>query len=142
MALISPSESLRDSYRELIAEFEEAGESLVPFPLKFPNDDFSAFLDRLAACARGEGIPDGFVPHSTYWLVRDGVRVIGVSNLRHELTDSLRRDGGHIGYGIRPSERGKGAATELLRLTLQRATTGPSPRSSSPATRPTSPRPG
>jgi predicted acetyltransferase len=115
-----PHAGLRDSYRDLVREFRDAGEPLVPFPLAFPNDDFPSFLGRLAACARGEGLPPGFVPHSTYWLVSDGV-VVGVSNLRHSLTDALRREGGNIGYGVRPSARRRGFAQELLRLTLERA---------------------
>lgn len=115
-----PHSGLQDSYRDLIREFLEAGEPLVPFPLAFANDDFRAFLARLAACARGEGLPPGFVPHSTYWLVSDGV-VVGVANLRHSLTDALRREGGNIGYGVRPSARRRGFAYELLRRTLARA---------------------
>jgi len=93
----------------------------VPFPLSFDHQDFPKFLDRLYACSRGEGLPPGFVAHSTYWHVLGGSTVVGVSNLRHQLTDSLRRDGGNIGYGIRPSARGNGYATELLRRTLTRA---------------------
>ena len=116
-----PHSDLQDSYRSLVREFVDRGEPLVPFPLAFPNDDFSAFLARLAGCRRGEGIPTGFVPHSTYWLVRNGEEVVGVSNLRHRLTDALRLEGGHVGYGIRPSARRLGFATELLRHTLDRA---------------------
>ena len=112
-----PHAGLQDSYRDLIREFEEAGERLVPFPLMFPNGDFEAFLSKLAGCERGEGIPPGFVPHSTFWLVHNG-EVVAVSNLRHSLTDALRRDGGNIGYGVRPSARGKGFAKEILRRTL------------------------
>jgi predicted acetyltransferase len=115
-----PHAGLRDSYRDLVREFRDAGEPLIPFPLTFPNDDFPAFLARLAACARGDGLPPGFVAHSTYWLVSDGA-VVGVANLRHALTDALRREGGNIGYGVRPSARGRGFARELLRRTLVRA---------------------
>lgn len=46
-------------------------------------------------------------------------RVIGVVNIRHELSELLRNSGGHIGYGIRPSERKKGYAKLLLKLSLQ-----------------------
>ena len=103
LSLEEPNADLSDSYRSLVAEFVEHGENLIPFPLAFPHDDFPKLLERLAAESRGEGIPAGFVPHSTFWLVLDGTTVVGVSNLRHRLTDSLRRDGGHIGYGVRPS---------------------------------------
>ncbi|MHB8934154.1 MAG: GNAT family N-acetyltransferase, partial [Bellilinea sp.] len=43
------------------------------------------------------------------------------SRLRHRLTPLLEEEGGHIGYDIRPSERGKGYATLLLALTLEKA---------------------
>lgn len=121
LELCDPSASHRDSYRSLVQEFVDHGEPLVPFPLGFPNDDFPRFLDRLAQCARGENLPGGFVPHSTYWLVRDGRDVLGVSNLRHRLNDKLRREGGNIGFGVRPAARGNGYASILLRLTLDRA---------------------
>ncbi len=121
LRLEEPSASFRDSYCGLVREFVEAGEPLHPFPLSFPHDDFPKLLERLSACARSEGLPPGFVAHSTYWLVLDGSEVVGVSNLRHELTEKLRREGGHIGYCIRPSAPGKRFATEMLRQTLGRA---------------------
>jgi predicted acetyltransferase len=115
-----PNETFQNSYRELIREFIDAGEPLIPFPLTFPNDDFPAFLSRLAAATRGEGLRPGAVAHSTFWLVADH-EVVGVSNLRHSLTESLRREGGNIGFGVRPSARQRGYAKELLRHTLLRA---------------------
>lgn len=116
-----PRLEVQDSFRRLVREFVERGEPLIPFPLSFDHSDFAAFVRRLSACARGDGIPDGFVPHSTYWLVRDGTEVVGVSNLRHRLTDALRHTGGNIGYGVRPSARRQGVATQLLGCTLDRA---------------------
>lgn len=116
-----PHAALADSYPAMVREFVDRGEALIPFLLSFAHDDFGAFLAQLSACERGEGIPAGFVPHSTFWLVDDAGEVVGVSNLRHRLTDRLRVEGGHIGYGIRPSARRKGHATELLRRTLEHA---------------------
>lgn len=115
-----PHRALRDSYRSMIDDFVAHGEKPAPFTLRFPSEDFEAFLAKLDGCARGEGVFEGFVPHTTYWLVVDG-SVVGASNLRHSLNDRLRRVGGHIGYGVRPSARGRGYATELLRRTVDAA---------------------
>ncbi|HEX4944692.1 MAG TPA: GNAT family N-acetyltransferase [Usitatibacteraceae bacterium] len=118
--LVVPSSSYKDSYRSLVAEFLARGERLIPFPLSFPNENFEAFLAQLAGCEQGIGIPEGFVPHSTFWLLR-GEEVVGVSNVRHRLNDRLRVEGGHIGYGIRPTARGQGLGNAILRLTLAQA---------------------
>lgn len=61
-------------------------------------------------------------PSNTYFSIRpeDG-GIIGTIQLRHHLTEELKRDGGNIGYGIRPSERGKGYGTRQLMLVLERA---------------------
>lgn len=119
--LVAPAARLCDSYRGLVAEFVDGGEKFAPFVLGFDHADFDAMLARLADCSRGIGLPDGFVAHSTYWLVEDQERVVGVSNVRHALTPSLLREGGHIGYGIRPSARGRGLGREILRQSLRRA---------------------
>lgn len=80
--------------------------------------DFAAMLKKLEGYMRGVGVREDFVPNSTFWLVRDDRKVLGAINIRHYLNDRLRFDGGHIGYGVRPSERGKGCATEMLRQAL------------------------
>jgi predicted acetyltransferase len=119
--LVPPGIAWRDSYRGMVAEVAAAGEKPVPFVLGFEHDDFDALLARLEGCARGIGIPAGFVAHSTWWLVRDDTEVVGVSNIRHALNESLRREGGNIGYGIRPSARRQGLAIAILRASLARA---------------------
>jgi predicted acetyltransferase len=116
-----PHGALAPSYRGLVREFLEQGEELVPFPLTFDNADFDAFVAKLVAGERGEGIPQGFVPNTTFWLVDERGEVVAVSNLRHGLTEKLRIEGGHIGYGVRPSARRRGHATEILRRTLAQA---------------------
>jgi predicted acetyltransferase len=118
---LAPSATLRDSYCNLIAEIDAAAEKRIPFPLTFPFEDFDVLLTRLNDATKGIGLPDGFVPHSTYWLVRGHDEIVGVSNLRHSLTPQLLREGGNIGYGIRPSVRGSGLGREILRLTLDKA---------------------
>lgn len=115
-----PRIGLADSWRSMVREILDLGEELIPFPLSFDNADFAALVAKLADCERGEGIPEGFVPHTTYCLVHAG-EVVAVSNLRHRLTERLRVEGGHIGYGVRPSARRRGHATEILRRTLEEA---------------------
>lgn len=55
----------------------------------------------------------------TYLLVRknDNV-VVGASNIRFNYLGGIRKFDGNIGYGIRPTERGKGYSKILLYLTL------------------------
>jgi len=116
--LIEPAPRLHESYSGLVQEFVSRGEKLIPFVLEFPTTDADGLMRRFLDAQAGIGLPEGFVPHSTFWLVRDGKQVLGVSNLRHRLTPKLEREGGHIGYGIRPSKRQKGYGTRLLRETL------------------------
>jgi predicted acetyltransferase len=119
--LVSPDRALCDSYRELVSEFIERREPLVPFVLQFDHRDCDAMLARFDDCSRGIGLPAGFVAHSTYWLIAADRQVIGVSNIRHSLTPALRREGGNIGYGVRPGARGRGHGVAILRLSLSRA---------------------
>ena len=64
----------------------------------------------------------GRVPASTYFTIRESDnKIIGMVNFRHYLNDRLRKVGGHIGYGIRPTERRKGYAKIQLYLALLEA---------------------
>jgi len=119
--LLEPRIDLQLTYVSLVQEFLANDEPLVPFTLGYPHDDFGALIKRLDDDSRGIGIPEGFVPHSTFWLVSDERELVGVSNLRHALTPRLLREGGNVGYGIRPSKRGNGYASLLLKLTLEKA---------------------
>ena len=56
--------------------------------------------------------------------LRDGSQAEGVSlSLQDKLlvAEALRDFGGHVGYGVRPSERGKGYATRMLVMALDKA---------------------
>jgi predicted acetyltransferase len=121
VALSVPTSAFRDSYRALVREIHSRNEKLVPFVLSFEHDDFDGMLRRLADCARGIGLPRGFVPHSTFWLIENDSDVVGVVNIRHSLTPALRKEGGNIGYGIRPCARSRGLGKLILARSLDEA---------------------
>lgn len=63
---------------------------------------------------------NGRVPDSTFFCFDvDRNIFVGAVNIRHYLNESLLFDGGHIGDGIRPSERRKGYATAMIGLALE-----------------------
>lgn len=83
----------------------------------FKNDyhDFDYYLENLEL----KEPRDGLVPDSTFFLLDDERNILlGAVNIRHYLNDFLLLHGGHIGDGVRPSERRKGYATEMIRLAL------------------------
>ncbi|BCG57912.1 GNAT family N-acetyltransferase [Paenibacillus sp. URB8-2] len=84
---------------------------------------YSKFLNLLPVLrdySSGIDLPPGHVPQTLYFLYADG-RPVGYGKLRHRLTDSLLVTGGHIGYCIRPTARGKGYGTALLSGLLGKA---------------------
>lgn len=83
----------------------------------FKNDyhDFDYYLDNLEV----KDPINGKVPDSVFFLLDEERNILlGAVNIRHYLNDYLLQYGGHIGDGIRPSERRKGYATEMIRLAL------------------------
>ena len=61
----------------------------------------------------------GFVPSQVYLAVKpEDNKVVGMIDYRYPLNEALLRYGGNIGYSVRPSERNKGYATQMLSLLL------------------------
>jgi len=79
--------------------------------------DYDEWLKKLERYENPETVPEHLVPGTTY-LAMEGSRVVGVINIRWYLNDNLKKHGGHIGYFIRPSERGKGYGTKMFSLAL------------------------
>lgn len=84
--------------------------------------DFDTYFSEIESRAAGSDLSPGRVPESQFWLVSES-RILGRSKLRHHLNAALEKEGGHIGYDIRPSERRKGLGTLILKLTLEKART-------------------
>lgn len=105
LVLIEPSKDFKDQYIEMIEEWKEIDEKMVPFVLRFDYEDFDSFLDRIKNLRDNLIEDERTVNSSTLWLVEDKVRIVGAVNIRHKLNSYLMEIGGHIGYGIRPTSR-------------------------------------
>lgn len=77
-----------------------------------------AYLIHLEEMFAGTNLPSWMAPMTTFWLLDDGGRAVGMSRLRHRLTEDLLNKGGHIGYYIRRDVRGQGLGKQLLAATL------------------------
>lgn len=123
LTLVSPTTSLHKSWLEAYREWGEGAQmdgAALRAEDRFEDPrDFARFVARLQSTADPAVVPPaGFVHATTLWIVEDdhdlGPQYLGSIDLRHSLTDYLLNFGGHIGYGVRPSARGRGAATWAL----------------------------
>ena len=84
-------------------------------------DTYEEWLERVQDDLNEIIIKEGRVRATQYLTYRKADdKLIGMIQIRHELNDALLISGGHIGDCIRPSEQGKGYATEQIRLALEK----------------------
>ncbi|MGN6300054.1 MAG: GNAT family N-acetyltransferase [Angustibacter sp.] len=123
--LIAPTVRLHSSWLESLQEWgtgvHQDGTGLHSDDEVETSEGFAAWVERL----RQQGDPavplaEGRVP-ADYWWIVDGETYLGAITLRHELNDFLLEQGGHIGYGLRPSARRRGLATWALGEVLDHA---------------------
>ena len=113
------------SYADEIIKYKE--ESLAESPIINGSaglDRFSSievWLEELKKRSCEDTVPKGLVPSSTYLAVREKDNyIVGMIDIRHYLNEYLTQVGGHIGYGVRKTERNKGYAKQMLKLALEK----------------------
>lgn len=121
LRLIELNAELADAYTDYLAEWLNAGECIVPAGSDKGPISYRQFLQALDEEKTAAATRRGWVPATLFFLTDETDRLYGALQLRHKLNDALRDLGGHIGYGVRPSERHKGYATRMLALALDRA---------------------
>ena len=113
------------SYADEIIKYKE--ESLEESPIINGSaglDRFSSieiWFEELKKRSCEDTVPKGLVPSSTYLAVREKDNyIVGMIDIRHYLNEYLTQAGGHIGYGVRKTERNKGYAKQMLKLALEK----------------------
>ena len=119
MELRRPRLADKETVLEMMAEFEQTQSAHDGGFWDAENFVYEEWLESNQDQEMGINLPDGWVPAiQLVAFAKDG-QAVGFLNLRLRLSDYLLEVGGHIGYSIRPSARGKGLAKEQLRQGLQ-----------------------
>lgn len=117
LRLVKLTPEYRQHLTDMMGEWLAAEQGFSPYAIR-KNDyrNFEYYLEHLEV---PEGTP-GKVPDSVFFcLDTERNRFVGAVNIRHSLNAALLHTGGHIGDGVRPTERRKGIATAMIRLALE-----------------------
>lgn len=116
LRLVKASNQYCDQIKEMLDEWNATGEKIIPYAIRrIDYHDFGYYCDNLEV----KGASCGLVPDSTFFCWDEERNlIVGAVNIRHYLNESLLLNGGHIGDGVRPSERRKGIASKMIALAL------------------------
>lgn len=101
LKLVKATAEYQNQIIEMLDEWYASGEKIIPYSIRrLDYHDFAYYCENLEV----KDTNDGLVLDSTFFcLDTDRNRMVGAVNIRHYLNDSLLRNGGHIGDGVRPS---------------------------------------
>lgn len=121
--LIKPDLTYYKQYNEMMEEWCSSNTQIAPWFLDKPIDsiyEFASLIQKLDEYENANQDKE-FCSTTSYFVIDENDRLVGAASLRHYLTVKGLNTWGHIGYGVRPSERRKGYGTEILRLVLEEA---------------------
>ena len=121
MKLIFPEKKHEKEHRKILQEFIDNNDEIIPKPMIIKDEEeYDDFLKNINDYREWKNLKPERVKCTLYFLIDNEEKIVGAIHIRHELNDDLKRNGGNIGYGIRPNERRKWYATIWLRLALEK----------------------
>ena len=117
--LVIPDMTLADEIRAYRQAFLCSGDSMDGTGSLRRREDPADWIADNIQCSRRETTPKNLVPATQFVYLRErDQRIVGMIQVRHELNAYLAKYAGHIGYSVRPDERRKGYASQMLRDAL------------------------
>jgi predicted acetyltransferase len=120
-----PATTMHESFVAALREFRRDNGSRPGYVDRLDPDElvdvriFAEFVDHLCADPVEEAArTPGLVPQTTLWWCAGHTEFIGRLAIRHYLIPALEREGGHIGYDVRPSARRQGHGTAMVKAAL------------------------
>lgn len=113
-------ELMADQFKK---EFFKNNEKIINGSALLDQMDFREWLNNTQRNSKPETVRNDWVVANTFFAVRrSDNEIIGIIDIRHNLNNKFLADyGGHIGYAVRPRERKKGYATQMLLMALKYA---------------------
>ena len=120
LIIIKPRAEYSTQIMEYRQEFLDAGDSMDGCGPLRRFDSASEYLKVCKDYENPETVPENLVQATQFIGVRKSDnKLVGMIQVRHYFNEYLEKYAGHIGYSVRPSERRKGYAKEMLKMTLQ-----------------------
>lgn len=120
MKLLRPSIEYKQQVLEYKKEFIENGDDLAGTSYLRNFDEYEEWM-KFVFDNENESTKQTEVTADVFLAIREeDNKLIGMINIRHTLNEYLYNYGGHIGYSVKKSERGKGYAREMLRIALNK----------------------